>query len=103
LPSNILTQRRKGAEDVVLLPNFAFSSCFFYFLTKKNMKEEHAFLITYGSLRPLRALRDDFSYVFLNIPLTFHCCKFYLIRFYARIMGGGFYAEEGSCVFGRRL
>jgi hypothetical protein len=35
---------------------------FFIFITK-NMKEEHGFLITYGSLRPLRALRGDFSYV----------------------------------------
>jgi len=40
---------------------------FLIFITK-NMKEESGFLITYG---PLRALRDDFSYIFLSIPLNF--------------------------------
>jgi len=43
---------------------------FLIFITK-NMKEESGFLITYGSLRPPRALRDDFSYVFLSILLNF--------------------------------
>jgi hypothetical protein len=37
------------------------------------MKEEHGFLITYGSLRPPRALRDDFSYAFSSIPLNLNC------------------------------
>ena len=35
------------------------------------MKEKSGFLITYGPLRPPRALRDDFSYDFLSIPLNF--------------------------------
>jgi len=43
---------------------------FLIFITK-NMKEKSGFLITSGPLRPPRALRDDFSYVFLSIPLNF--------------------------------
>jgi hypothetical protein len=43
---------------------------FLIFITK-NMKEKSGFLITHGPLRPPRALRDDFSYVFFSIPLNF--------------------------------
>jgi len=35
------------------------------------MEEKSGFLITYGPLRPPRALRDDFSYDFLVFLIIF--------------------------------
>jgi hypothetical protein len=48
---NILTPRRRGAENGLLLPNCALPPFFFHFCSEKEQKKTLCLLIAYDSLR----------------------------------------------------